>query len=142
MAKRKTAKAAKKKTAKKAVKKAPKKKASKTAKKKAKPKTSVKVSITRKVLGKAPQHYEFYLNDGRKLESVYELIDELETMAEDQFRHHVSDIDNHFANWIEHVFDEKHLAEELRLVKDRIETQRTLLKHLVRELTKEAHAKR
>lgn len=139
MAKRKTAKAAKKKAAKKAAKKVSKKKA---AKKKVKPKTSVKVSVTRKVLGKAPQHFEFHLSDGRKLESVYELIDELETMAEDQFRHHVSDMDNHFANWIEHVFDEKHLAEELRLIKDRIETQRTLLKHLVRELTKEAHAKR
>jgi len=97
----------------------------------------VKVTITRKVLGKAPETKTFYLKDGRKIRTVYELIDELELMTEDTFKHYVSDIENHFANWLEHVFNEKNLAGELRQIKGRMETQRALLKHLVRELVKQ-----
>lgn len=135
-AKKKAAKAKTKNAAKKAA--APKKKAK--APKKSRPR--VKVTIERKALGKAPERYSFYLQDGRRLESIYELIDELETMSEDMFRRHVDKFNNDFANWIEHVFEEKTLAEELRLIRDRMDTQRALLKHLVRELTKELHEKR
>lgn len=107
--------------------------------KRAKPKTTIHVTITKKVLGKAPEKYCFNLPDGRKLKSVYELIDELETMSEENFRQYVSETENHFANWIEHVFSEKNLADELRHVRNRIDTQRAILKHLVRELTKHTH---
>jgi hypothetical protein len=120
-----------------------KKKTKKTVKrfvKKAKPKATIHVTITRKVLGKAPEKYCFNLPDGRKLKSVYELVDELETMSEENFRQYVSETENHFANWIEHVFSEKNLANELRHVRNRIDTQRAILKHLVRELAKMAHA--
>ncbi len=103
---------------------------------------AVKVAITRKMLGKAPEQYSFSLQDGRKLKSVYELIDELETMTEETFRQYVTDTENHFANWIEHVFSEKSLADELRHIRNRIDAQRTILKHLVRELTKELTKKK
>ena len=102
---------------------------------------TIQVTITKKILGKAPQKYSFNLQDGRKLQTVYELIDELETMSEENFRHFVTGTENHFANWMEHVFSEKTLAEEMRHIHDRIDTQRALLKHLVRELTKH-HATR
>ena len=114
--------------------------------KKAKPKhivrakPKIKITITKKILGKAPEKYSFYLPDGRKLKSVYELVDELETMTEEAFRQYVTDTENHFANWIEHVFSEKSLADEIRHVRNKIDTQRAILKHLVRELTKKAHA--
>lgn len=152
MAKKKRAKArapskkAKKRTAKKA--KSAKKKAVKKTKKNAakgkknkKPKSTVNVTITKKVLGKAPEEYHFVLHDGRKLESVYELIDELETMTEETFKHYVNQIENHFANWLDHVFHEKHLADELRKIQNKVETQRTLLKHMVRELIHEMKKK-
>lgn len=134
--KRKTAKkAARRKTAKR---KPAKRKASKG---RSKPKSTVKVKITRKVLGKAPEEYNFVLHDGRRLESVYELVDELETMGEDAFRHYVNEAENHFANWVEHVFDEKHLASHMRRMQNKIDTQRALLKHLVRELLHEVKQK-
>jgi len=101
----------------------------------------ISVTIEKKTLGKAPEKYSFNLQDGRKLQSIYELIDELETMSEEAFRNFVNGSENHFANWVEHVFSEKTLAEEMRHVHDRIDTQRALLKHLVRELTKH-HATR
>ncbi len=100
----------------------------------AKPK--IKVTIVKKILGKTPEKYNFYLHDGRKLKSVYELIDELETMSEETFRQYATDVENHFANWIEGVFGEKNLADELRHIRSRIDTQKAILKHLVRELTK------
>ena len=105
-----------------------------------KQKTTIKVTITKKILGKAPEKYSFFLQDGRKLKTVYELIDELETMTEETFKHYVTETENHFANWIEHVFSEKNLAEEIRHIHNKIDTQKALLKHLVRELTKKAHA--
>ena len=106
--------------------------------KKAKPvkKTPIKVTIVRKITGKAPEKQEFYLKDGRQLKDIYELIDELETMAEETFRHHANEIDNHFANWIEHTFGEKSLAEEIRYINDRLDTQRAIMKHLIREMIK------
>ncbi len=107
-----------------------------------KPKTTVKVTITRKILGKTPEQHSFYLHDGRKLRSIYELIDELETMSDETFRQFVTGTDNHFANWIEGVFSEKELANEIRQTYNRIDTQRALLKHLVRELTKQVHKKK
>ena len=98
----------------------------------------IKVTITKKTIGKSPEKYSFYLQDGRKLQSIYELIDELETMTEENFKRYVTETENHFANWINDVFGEKTLADEIRRVHDKMETQKALLKHLVRELTKHA----
>ena len=91
-------------------------------------------AISIKTLGKAPEEKTFVLKDGRKLRTLYELIDELETMNDDLFRDYVNDSKNDFANWIEGVFNDKPLANELRLIKNRIDTQRAVLKHVVREL--------
>ena len=106
-----------------------------------KPKKDVKVTIVRKLLGKSPEKTSFNLHDGRRLQSVLELIDELETMSEEAFREYVTDTENHFANWVEHVFDDKLLAEDMRRIKNKMDTQRTILKHLVRDLLKEKNKK-
>jgi len=119
----------KKKTAKKT-----KKKTKKAAKRTVKPSNHIKVTVTKKVLGEAPEEHVFVLHDGRKLKSVYELIDELETMSEDTFKHHVDGIRNDFANWLNDVFDEKSLADEIKQVHERIETQHAIMKRLMRAL--------
>lgn len=114
------------------------KKAARNGKKKTTPR--VKVTVRKKMLGKAPEEKSFYLEDGRALQTVHELVDELETMTDETFREYVHH-ENHFANWIEGVFDQRSLAEELRQIEDRMEAQRAILKHLVRELTKLANKK-
>jgi len=121
---------------KKAVKKAVKKTAKKAMKKA--PKAKIQVCVQKKIAGHAPEEHCFYLQDGRKLRTVYHLIDELETMTDDVFRHHVNEFRNDFANWVEHVFDDKALAEEMREAQTRFEMQRALLKEIVRELRKQA----
>lgn len=105
-----------------------------TAKKRAKVASKPGKAIAIKTLGKAPEEKTFVLRDGRKLRTLYELIDELETMNDGLFKDYVNDSKNDFANWIEGVFDDEALANELRLTKTRIDTQRAVLKHVVREL--------
>lgn len=120
----------KKKTAKKVVKKVKKQIKAKTKSVGAK-KSSVYIKISRKVLGEAPQEFEFYLQDGKKLKSVYELIDALEHMSEDIFKQHVNEAKNDFSNWIKDVFEEPHVAKEIKKVQDKIEMQKILMKKLI-----------
>jgi len=101
----------------------------------------IDVTVRKKILGKAPEEKHFILHDGKKLGTIYELIDELETMEDGIFKHYVHPGVNHFANWIEDVFEERSLAENLRKVERRIEAQKTILSHLLKELNKLAHKK-
>tara|TARA_Y100000310_G_scaffold345591_1_gene467002 strand:- start:2552 stop:2926 length:375 start_codon:yes stop_codon:yes gene_type:complete len=94
------------------------------------------ITIKKKVLGEAPQEFHFVLNDGKRLKSIYDLIDSLEDMAQDTFTHHVNEMKNDFASWVEDIFDEKNLSKELKKIHDKLETQRTLLNHMVKELRK------
>lgn len=121
MAKKKAKKTAVKKTAKKQV-------------KKAEPKTTVEVTIKRKVLGEAPEEHHFVLEEGKKLKNLYELIDELETMTEETFKKHVNEFKNDFATWIKDIFEANDLSDELRSIQDRMETQKAIMKHIIRDL--------
>lgn len=94
----------------------------------------VDVTITTKALHEAPQEHHFVLCDGRHIKSLYELVDELETMGDSLFHQHVNAQKNDFANWIRDVFDDKLLSEDLQRVHHRVDAQRAILKHLVREL--------
>lgn len=131
---------AKKKAKKKTARKKAKKKAPARKKAKKKPKAKAYIKVKSKLLGEAPQEYEFYLSDGKKLKSVFELVDELDSMSEDMFREHVNDMKNDFSSWIKDVFEEPNLAKEIEDIKDRIETQKVLMKKLV-EAAKKAHKK-
>lgn len=108
---------------------------SKVAKPAVKLKPVVKVVIEKKILGHAPEKHYFVFNNGKKMRNLYQFIDELEHMHEDVFKQHVNESKNDFANWIEHVFEGKGLADELRQIEDRLDTQRAVLKELVRQLT-------
>lgn len=99
------------------------------------PKKIVEVTIKKRIFGQAPEEYHFYLLDGRKLGSVYELIEALETMSDDVFRHHANEYKNDFSNWLKDVFKEKELANEISRIDSRMDTEVKLLKHLVKELT-------
>ncbi|MBI4148505.1 hypothetical protein HY490_04400 [Candidatus Woesearchaeota archaeon] len=102
----------------------------------AKPTQHVEVHYYKKELGKAPTEKTFVLRDGRKLATLYELIDELDTMSDDAFREYVSWERNDFANWINDVFEVPDLATELRRAQSRIDAQHAIMKHIIRELAK------
>ena len=108
----------------------------KASKKIVKPKKAVKITVFSKVLGKAPEKHSFVLHDGRKLRTVYELIDELETMNNDVFKNYVNESKHDFANWLGDVFEAKALSEEIRKTQNKLDNQRAIMKHLIRELRK------
>jgi len=74
-----------------------------------------------------PPDKAFWLEDERTLRSTDELADALSNMKPETFKHHVNEVRNDFANWIEHVFKQKNLAEQIRKAKTR-ENMRKILK--------------
>lgn len=74
----------------------------------------------------------FFL-DGRKIQTLPEMADELENISDEQFKEHTS-TEKHIADWLEH-FD-GNLAQDVRKTTNKIDAQRTILKHLVRETFK------
>jgi hypothetical protein len=58
------------------------------------------------------QHY-FYLNNGKKLKNIAELMESLKDMDQDLFSFHVNEQNNDFASWIRDVFGEKELARRI-----------------------------
>ena len=58
------------------------------------------------------QHY-FYLNNGKKLKNIAELMESLKDMDQDLFSFHVNEQHNDFASWIRDVFGEKELARRI-----------------------------
>jgi len=60
------------------------------------------------------QHY-FYLNNGKKLKNIAELMESLKDMDQDLFSFHVNEQHNDFASWIRDVFGEKELARRISL---------------------------
>lgn len=108
-----------------------KRKASKKGKK-SRPLEGVKIEIT--VLKKAPESKEFILATGQKLEDLRELAFALGEMADDVFWHHVNEAKNDFACWIDSVFKDNELAEEMRKMRDKINAQLAVLKHIVRKI--------
>lgn len=119
-----------------AVKKAVKRKSASSKKKAAvkksvKPKTILRVKVSSKILGEAPIEHEFVLGDGRRLKTIYELVDALGSMHEDLFKEHVSAEKNDFCNWLRDVFDERKFAKDMHKIQDKIKLQRHLMKRVV-----------
>ncbi len=110
------------------------KKRGKKAKSDSKPKQTIEVIIRKKVLGEAPVEQHFIVADGRKLKNIIELADALESMSEEIFRHHANEFKNDFASWVKDVFYDHSLAEDITRAKNRLETQITILRRLVKEL--------
>lgn len=68
---------------------------------------------------KLPEDKWFYFRNGRRASNIQELKDVLESMDEFEFKHHVNNERNDFANWVEGVFEKKKLAKNLREVSER-----------------------
>lgn len=83
-----------------------------------------------RLLSTVPEKHSFEL-DGRKIYSAIQLVDELETVNEEALKQCVRE--NQLANWLEQVFGQKALANEIKDVHNTTEMQNIILKHLARE---------
>lgn len=74
----------------------------------------VKIYKNIDIVQEAPsEQYYFYLNNGKKLKNIAELMESLKDMDQDLFSLHVNEQHNDFASWIRDVFGEKELARRI-----------------------------
>ena len=69
----------------------------------------------------APPGKEFQLHNGELIHSLSELLSMLQSMPNDVYSFHVGRNYNHFADWVEGVFNNKELADKLRSASNREE---------------------
>ena len=77
----------------------------------------------------SPENY-FVLCDGRIIKDYKELANILESVNDDIFYYHVNNDKNDFANWINDIFKEQELADNLRMAKSRVEILALLYKNM------------
>lgn len=75
----------------------------------------------------------FYMQDGKVFSSLEKFAKELQTMADDVFKHHVNDEKHDFREWIKHSLKEEGLADKIDSKIDKIELELEVLRHLVHE---------
>ena len=99
-------------------------------------KDNTEVWFKKELYGEAPQDYHFVLTNGEKLKDLKDLINALDKMPEDVFRHHVNEMKNDFSSWINDVFKEKNLAEELKNFYNKADTELALYKNITNKMEK------
>ena len=105
------------------------------AKRKVAKKGGVKKKKTKKknILKDTNSNHYFFVQDGTILKNVLDLSKHLDKMADEVFKHHVSEMKNDFSNWIKDVFKEEKLAKELLKTTDKDKTQIIILKHVIKK---------
>ncbi len=71
----------------------------------------------KKILAIAVGDRCFYVNYGPALGNLLELRDTLREINEEQFKHHVSEIRNDFADWVKDVLEDKKTALQIKKTK-------------------------
>ena|SRR3989344_7450238 len=103
-------------------------------KKSKKPQETTEIWIKKQVYGESPKEQHFILKDGKELKDLKELTESLHIMQDNLFFHHVNSSRNDFSNWINDVFDEKDLAEEMKKMHSRMEAELALHRHFDKKL--------
>jgi hypothetical protein len=87
-----------------------------------------------KAFENVPEEKAFYINDGRRVRNLYELVEALDSMKEATFKFHINKKKNDLSEWIRHVIGEERLADDVaRLVmKDKIQIR--LQKHVIQKM--------
>ena len=91
---------------------------------------------TKNLLAKVHPDKTFKTRTGAELWGLQDLLDFLEIMDEETFKHHVSSHKNDFATWIKDIIGDGELAKRLRKTRDSLKTQE-LIAHRILELEKE-----
>lgn len=83
------------------------------------------------ILAEAPEEKHFILNNGKKIAHYVELADIIEELHSEVISNHINDLKHDFAMWINDVFSEKELAEQLAKESDPKRIRLLIYKHLV-----------
>lgn len=72
----------------------------------------------------------FWARDGQILQDLSQLQLAFGSMDDEIFLHHVTDGKNDFADWVEHVLEDRECAEALRKAKKRTQAEKAVALHL------------
>ncbi|MFT4244701.1 MAG: DUF5752 family protein [Candidatus Woesearchaeota archaeon] len=75
----------------------------------------------------------FYMQDGKVFSSLEKFAKELQSMADEVFKHHVNNEKHDFKEWIKHSLKEEELANKIDSKIDKLELELEVLRHLVHE---------
>jgi hypothetical protein len=94
-----------------------------------------KLQRRRKIMRNSSEETKFIQKDGTPIRNVLELSNAMEIMSTEIYTHHVNEQRNDFSNWVRDVMDDRILSKQIQEAKDKTQTQVTILKHLVRNLS-------
>lgn len=78
------------------------------------------------ILINAPHGKEFIFQDGTRAKNILELVSVIETLSDHGFHHFVNAHKNDFANWVDHVLENKSFSDRLREVSTKSDTVRLI----------------
>ncbi len=78
----------------------------------------------------APEDKYFYVKDGPTLRNLRDLRDALANITDEQFRQHVNEGRNDFADWVWNIFKDYELQDKLRRRWTRKQALDTVVRHL------------
>lgn len=87
----------------------------------------------RRTLKRIPKEQYFVLADGTAVGHYLSLADVLEKVEETVLSHHVNEIKNDFASWIDDVFEEKELSKLVKGSKSPEEIRLHIYKHVIKQ---------
>lgn len=102
---------------------------SKTNKKSSRKKAAKKKAVS---FTKAKGNARFMRSDGKQIASLIDLADQLHEMADDVFYHHVTPDRNDFATWVNDVFKEAQLAEEIAKTSTPNDSCYVVMRHIIK----------
>jgi hypothetical protein len=73
-----------------------------------------------------PFEKRFHFRDGTAAKNIKELREKIETISYDEFYQYVTEAENHFANWTEHVLEDHDLAKRIRAASHIVKTVEVL----------------
>ncbi len=82
---------------------------------------------------KVSENVAFHAIDGAEIRSILGLADALGEMSDDTYYHHVNQDNNDFANWINAVFNEKALAQDMKRAGGRLEAEICILRYMLKK---------
>ena len=74
---------------------------------------SMGLKKVRYVYEHVPDHYSFFLHDGRTLRNLNDLMKSLDTMPNDIYDFHANNSKNDFSNWVRDIIGEPELSSRL-----------------------------
>lgn len=88
-----------------------------------------------KFLSDCPSEKAFWMNNGVVCRNIYELVNNIESMSEEDFLYHVNrnNSKNDFAIWIHHVLGDDVLAQRLHTIMEK-DRYADIIKERVREV--------